>query len=59
MYTSNPLPFSSSFKKWSTDHPGHGENSGRPGGINPVILTEPVTAEPTTPPGVVRGAPSS
>ena len=59
MYTSNPLPFSGSFKKWSTDHPGHGENGGRPGGGNPVILTEPVTVEPTTPPGVVRGAPSS
>jgi hypothetical protein len=59
MYTSNSLPFSSSFKKWSTDHPGHGENGDRPGGVNPIILTKPVTAEPTTPPGVVRGAPSS
>ena len=59
MYTSNSLPFSSSFKKWSTDHPGHGENGGRPRGINPVILTEPVTADPTTPPVVVRGALSS
>ena len=59
MYTSSSLPFSSNFKKWSTDHPGHGENSGRLGGINPVILTEPVTAEPTTPPAVVERAPSS
>ena len=59
MHTSNSLPFSSSFKKWSTDHPGYDENSRRPGGINPVILTEPFAEEPTTPPGVVSGAPSS
>jgi hypothetical protein len=59
MYTSNPPTFANNFKKWSTDHPGHGENNGRPGGTNPVILTEPITEDPITPPVVVRGAPSS